>query len=173
MFVIIIAVRKVGEADSRYLMSTFIYTFLLVVIDQVSKYIVSRINSINSLHFVVIDGFFNITYAENEGAAFSILQGKRIYFIIITFVVIIGLVIYLLKENVKGIEKICLILIMAGAIGNLIDRIIHGYVIDFLDFNIFGYDFPIFNVADSYITIGVILFILNELMKGNKKDAGN
>lgn len=154
-------------------MSTFIYTFLLVVIDQVSKYIVSRINSINSLHFVVIDGFFNITYAENEGAAFSILQGKRIYFIIITFVVIIGLVIYLLKENAKGIEKICLILIMAGAIGNLIDRIIHGYVIDFLDFNIFGYDFPIFNVADSYITIGVILFILNELMKGNKKDAGN
>lgn len=154
-------------------MSTFIYTFLLVVIDQVSKYIVSRINSVKSLHYIVIDGFFNITYAENKGAAFSILQGKRIYFIIITFVVIIGLVIYLLKEKVKGLEKICLILIMAGAIGNLIDRIIHGYVIDFLDFNIFGYDFPIFNVADSYITVGVILFILNELMKGNKKDAGN
>ncbi len=157
--------------DLPLFMSTLIYTALLVLLDQLSKIIVTKINSNSHLDYTVIKGFFNITYAENTGAAFSILEGKRVYFIIITLVVIAALIFYFFKEKPKGIEKICLILIISGAIGNLIDRIIHGYVTDFLNFNIFGYDFPIFNIADSYITVGAILLIIIELLKGDKKNA--
>ena len=146
--------------DLPLFMSTLIYTALLVLLDQLSKIIVTKINSNSHLDYTVIKGFFNITYAENTGAAFSILEGKRVYFIIITLVVIAALIFYFFKEKPKGIEKVCLILIISGAIGNLIDRIIHGYVTDFLNFNIFGYDFPIFNIADILLSIGfVVLFI--------------
>ncbi len=164
-------IKKAGEVDLPLFMSTLIYTTLLVLLDQLSKIIVTKINSNSRLDHTVIKGFFNITYAENTGAAFSILEGKRVYFIVITLVVITALIFYFVKEKPKGIEKICLILIIAGAIGNLIDRIIHGYVTDFLNFNIFGYDFPIFNIADSYITVGAILLIIIELLKGDKKNA--
>ncbi|MGN1399607.1 MAG: signal peptidase II, partial [Erysipelotrichaceae bacterium] len=102
-----------------------------------------------------------ITYTCNDGAAFSILKGQRVLFIVMT-VLAIGLFVYYLARNkVKWLEKYSLLLIISGAIGNLIDRILYGYVIDFLDFYIFGYDFPVFNIADSFITIGAIGLIIS------------
>jgi signal peptidase II len=84
-------------------------------------------------------------------------------------VVSVVIILYLIKHKPKSLEKISLLLILAGAIGNVIDRVAYGYVIDFLDFYIFGYDFPIFNIADSCITIGAVLLILSELFLGDKK----
>lgn len=154
-------------------MSNVLFIIILTAIDQISKMFICRINEVAIVDYTVIKGFFHITYTQNYGAAFSILQGKRYYFIIITFVVLAILIWYFYKEKPQKTEKLSIILIISGAIGNLIDRIINGFVIDFLDFNIFGYDFPVFNIADCYITIGIGLLIIIELMKGDKKENAN
>ncbi|MGI6608731.1 MAG: signal peptidase II [Erysipelotrichaceae bacterium] len=150
-------------------MNGVLFVLLLVFIDQISKIVMKAINSIRSESFVVIKDFFYITYAENTGAAFSILKGQRWFFIVLAAVVCVAIVFYLIRSKSKALEKISLYLILAGALGNLIDRIVYGYVIDFLDFYIFGYDFPIFNFADSCITVGATLLILSELYSGVKK----
>lgn len=154
-------------------MNTVLLIIILTAVDQFSKILISRINEVTIVDYTVISNFFHITYTKNYGAAFSILQGKRYYFIIITFVVLAILIWYFYKEKPQKTERIAIILIISGAIGNLIDRIINGYVIDFLDFNIFGYDFPVFNIADCYITIGIGLLIIIELMRGDKKENAN
>ena len=91
-----------------------------------------------------------------------------------TIVVVFLIVYYLLKNKVYWVEKYSLLLIISGAVGNLIDRIMYGYVIDFLDFIIFGYDFPVFNIADSFITIGAIGLIISILFLNKEgENAGN
>ena len=91
-----------------------------------------------------------------------------------TIIVIFLIVYYLLKNKVYWVEKYSLLLIISGAVGNLIDRIMYGYVIDFLDFIIFGYDFPVFNIADSFITIGAIGLIISILFLNKEgENAGN
>ncbi|MDI9541184.1 MAG: signal peptidase II [Bacillota bacterium] len=150
-------------------MNETIFILLLVLIDQASKIAMKAINRIHPDSFTIIKDFFYITYAENTGAAFSILKGQRWFFVIMALVVSVVIILYLIKHKPKSLEKISLLLILAGAIGNVIDRVAYGYVIDFLDFYIFGYDFPIFNIADSCITIGAVLLILSELFLGDKK----
>ena len=89
-------------------------------------------------------------------------------------IVVCFIVYYLLKNKVYWVEKYSLLLIISGAVGNLIDRIMYGYVIDFLDFIIFGYDFPVFNIADSFITIGAIGLIISILFLNKEgENAGN
>ena len=91
-----------------------------------------------------------------------------------TIIVVFLIVYYLLKNKVYWVEKYSLLLIISGAVGNLIDRIMYGYVIDFLDFIIFGYDFPVFNIADSFITIGAIGLIISILFLNKEgENAGN
>ncbi len=150
-------------------MNGLLFVLLLVALDQFSKIAMKAINSIYSEGFTIIKDFFYITYAENTGAAFSILKGQRWFFITMALIVIVVIIYYLIKHKPKSLEKVSLQLILAGAIGNLIDRVTYGYVIDFLDFYIFGYDFPVFNIADSCITIGAILLIISELFIGDKK----
>ena len=108
----------------------------------------------------IIKNFFNITYVKNIGAAFSILSGSRILLIMIALIAIY--IIYKLLVKNKNLNKINIInysLLIGGIIGNLIDRIIRGYVVDYLDFTIFNYNFPIFNIADICIVISCILLI--------------
>jgi len=138
-------------------------SFIVTIIDLISKLVVSTyLNNGQSLN--VIDNFFKITYVYNDGAAFSILRGGRILFIILG----IGGIYLLLKyqkdyrENNRNI--LAFSLIIGGILGNLFDRIVFGYVRDFLDFKIFNYDYPIFNIADSAIFIGVILLIISSFM---------
>jgi signal peptidase II len=122
----------------------------------------------------IIEGVFNLTYAENTGAAFSMLEGKRWFFIILT-IVMLGVIAYaFFTEYFKGKwGRTTMVFIFAGALGNLIDRILYGYVVDMFDF--FLINFAIFNVADIFITIGGIMaviyvfFIDKEFFVDNRK----
>ena len=156
------------------MIASILFVILLVVLDQASKIYLTLVNKTSPIDLEVIRGFFRITYTCNDGAAFSILKGKRVFFIIMTIIVVFFIVYYLLKNKVYWVEKYSLLLIISGAVGNLIDRIMYGYVIDFLDFNIFGYDFPVFNIADSFITIGAIGLIISILFLNKEgENAGN
>ena len=137
----------------------------LVTADQFSKYlIVKNINETVSIE--LIQNFFNLTNIKNYGAGFSILQNQRIFLIVISLlaVVFVSYLLFKSKSN-ESFNRICYLLIIGGAIGNLFDRIRFGYVVDFLDFNIFGYDFPVFNIADSFLTIGCILLIFSVILE--------
>ena len=156
------------------MIASILFVILLVVLDQASKIYLTLVNKTSPIDLEVMRGFFRITYTCNDGAAFSILKGKRVFFIIMTIVVVFLIVYYLLKNKVYWVEKYSLLLIISGAVGNLIDRIMYGYVIDFLDFIIFGYDFPVFNIADSFITIGAIGLIISILFLNKEgENAGN
>ena len=156
------------------MIASILFVILLVVLDQASKIYLTLVNKTSPIDLEVIRGFFRITYTCNDGAAFSILKGKRVFFIIMTIIVVCFIVFYLLKNKVYWVEKYSLLLIISGAVGNLIDRIMYGYVIDFLDFIIFGYDFPVFNIADSFITIGAIGLIISILFLNKEgENAGN
>lgn len=140
-----------------------ILTILVILVDFFSKYMVSKLMTVNET-IDLIDNFFRITYVKNTGAAFSIFSNNTILVIIIS-VVIIGFLLFYIYKN-KGnnkLENVSYAFILGGAIGNLIDRLVYGYVIDFLDFEILSYDAPIFNLADTFIVIGVILFLINTL----------
>ena len=122
----------------------------------------------------VIDGFFNIVDVLNPGAAFSFLHDmnesyRRLFFITVTIIAIF-VVLYIFAREKSKINTAGFALILSGAIGNLIDRIIIGKVVDFLDFYYKTYHFPAFNVADSCITVGVALIIIDILFFSKKRD---
>lgn len=140
-----------------------ILTILVILVDFFSKYIVSKLMTVNET-INLIDNFFRITYVKNTGAAFSIFSNNTILVIIISIVVIGFLLFYIYKNKGNNkLENVSYAFILGGAISNLIDRLVYGYVIDFLDFEILSYDAPIFNLADTFIVIGVILFLINTL----------
>lgn len=148
-------------------------TITLIFIDQISKLLVANLLS-QTTTVTIIKNFFYLTYTNNDGAAFSILLGKRIFLILIALIIIIILIYYLKKHPPKNkLEVISISLLLGGSIGNLIDRIIRGYVIDFLDFKIFGYNYPIFNLADTFIVVGVFLILLQEIRKEKYLDSRN
>ncbi|MBP5683628.1 MAG: signal peptidase II [Bacilli bacterium] len=140
----------------KYLIITFIFFF----VDLISKIIMSKILEVNE-SIKIIKNFFYITLAHNSGAAFSILKDQQILLIIITVIALFYIYKYMNKEDMKRLEGFAFSMITGGILGNLFDRIIYNYVIDFLDFKIFGYDYPIFNFADTFIVIGVILLVIN------------
>ena len=147
-------------------MTYIIYLFIIlfeVLLDQFYKQIVTAYLDLYQ-KVEVIPSFFNLTYVQNYGAGFSILEGQRFLFLLITIVAIIIFSYMLYKgKNSHIVYKTSLLLILGGTLGNFIDRIVHTYVVDFLDFIIFGYDFPVFNIADSFLTIGVILLLIYTL----------
>ena len=148
----------------------FIIAIIVFIIDQLSKLLASSYLINNSIN--IFDNFFNLKYATNTGAAWSILSGHQIILSIISIALII--VIFMFKKNFKSNVRndIAFSLLYGGICGNLIDRVIHGYVIDFLDFKIFSYDYPIFNIADIAIVLGIILIII-AIFKGEDKNANN
>ena len=141
--------------------------FICVLIDQIIKVI---INNYVSSSITIIKNFFYITNAYNYGGAWSILYGKRILFIIITLILIYLIYKIFIKDNkLSNKDNIIYGMLLGGTIGNLLDRIFRGYVIDYLDFYIFGYDYPVFNFADMLIVISVI-FIIIKLIRGDKSE---
>ena len=133
-----------------------IYSSIIVIVDLISKLVIDKLLKINET-ISIINNFFSITKVFNRGASFSMFIGYRLLFILIGIIAIVILFKYLnnFKMNIRNIFAFSLLI--GGIIGNLIDRVIYGYVIDFLDFNIFGYDAPIFNIADTCICIGAFL----------------
>lgn len=142
---------------------------ILLVIDQIIKIVIRY--SINEYQEIkVIKNFFSITYVQNTGAAFSIMKDATILLILLSIIFIIVLNNYIKKQesNFTKIDIISYGLIMGGVYGNLIDRIIHRKVTDYLSFNIFNYSFPIFNFADICIVIGAILIVIDIIFLKNK-----
>lgn len=140
----------------------FFISGIIVVIDQITKQLAE--NSLSLYERVAVMPFFNLTLAYNEGAAFSFLADaggwQRWFFVILTIVICTILIVWLKKTDNK-IEQWAISLVLAGAIGNnLIDRLLFGHVIDFLDFYYDVHHWPAFNVADMAIVGGVGLFIL-------------
>ncbi|NCC55309.1 MAG: signal peptidase II [Erysipelotrichia bacterium] len=145
-----------------------IFLLLLLVgtllLDQISKW---AITSGLKLHesIPLIPNFFSLTYVQNTGAAWSMLEGKMIFFYIISVIAIIAMILYFrtLKEY-QFLSKMGIVLMISGTLGNFIDRLFLNYVRDFLDFIIFNYDFPVFNVADMCLCIGIAMILLDEFM---------
>lgn len=133
-------------------------SLFVLMLDQLIKIVVATYLP----NIMVIPNFLSLVYAENTGVAFSMLSGNRILIIFIT-IILIGLLIQILKkESIKSKQNSKLVVLsygflFGGILGNLLDRIIRGVVIDYISLNIFGYHFPIFNLADLFITFGVIL----------------
>ena len=146
-----------------------IISVILFIIDQISKILIIKYIDIN--HSIeLIKNFFYLTYTHNEGAAFSILTGQRIFLILIAITILVILFNYIRKNKIKTkVESVAFSLIIGGSLGNLIDRIARGYVVDFLDFKIFGYNYPIFNLADTFIVIGVFLLLIVTLTRKEVK----
>ena len=146
-----------------------IYTALFLVIvlaDQLIKMIC--VNSLQSIGTIpLIEGILHFTYVENRGAAFGIFQNAQVFFIVVTTAVLIGAVIFLkIKKPTQPVLLTSITLIAAGAVGNLIDRIFRGYVVDFIDFRVF----PVFNIADIAVCCGAALFILYILFLEKKEN---
>ena len=141
------------------LISDFMVMLFLVGIDQITKYFAADFLQGNN-GIILINHVFKLQYLENRGAAFGMMQNQKLFFIFIT-VIILGIIIYVLWKtpNQKKYKKLhfSLIMISSGALGNMIDRLRLNYVVDFLYFNMI--DFPIFNIADVYVTISAIYLI--------------
>lgn len=145
----------------------------IIVLDQLTKIVVDRTMALHG-SIPIIDGFFNLTYVRNTGAAFGMFSRShevfRLPFLILVSVVAIGFIVSMLRrlsDQETGMIT-ALAFILGGALGNLIDRLLHGEVIDFLDVYWSNYHWPAFNLADSFITIGVtitLFFLLKA--KGN------
>lgn len=131
-----------------------------IIVDQIIKFIIkTNMNIADTIN--IIPNFFRITFLKNEGAAFSILSGNRLLFIFITVLVLILFYFFLLKnKKIIKTKQLLYGLLLGGIIGNFIDRILYGYVIDYLDFNIGSYNYPVFNIADSLIVISIIWLIV-------------
>ena len=140
-------------------------SFLIVVFDQLSKFIVhSTMNHYDS--FQVIPFLLNFTYIRNEGIAFGIyFEGAETIFVILPILITIYLFYLLKSEEFKDkFSQLALYLIIAGAIGNIIDRIFRGYVVDFIDFHLNGIHWYVFNIADSSVTIGLIFLLYSSII---------
>lgn len=146
--------RKINSKNLLWL----ILSTALIISDQVTKLVISA-NMQMGDKIEVIKGFFYIGYTKNTGAAWGMFSGHTEYLAIFSVVATLGLI-YILLLMKRGFAAFSVALVIAGAIGNAIDRIRLGFVIDFIDTYIFGYDFPTFNIADSAITVGMIFLLI-------------
>lgn len=148
----------------------YLIALIVFLIDQGTKYLIATHLELAE-QIPVIGDFFLITSHRNTGAAFGILEGQQWFFFLVTLIVVIGIVWYMNKAKAtRKLLPLALALVLGGAIGNFLDRMLNGEVVDFLMFNFGSYTFPIFNVADSCIVIGAVLILLDSLrdLKGGE-----
>ncbi|CAM3187367.1 signal peptidase II [Sporolactobacillus spathodeae] len=151
----------------------YLLALLIVLLDQISKWLVATKMAIGE-SIPMIPNIFYLTSLRNKGAAWSILEGQFIFFFIITIAVLIVVIYYLQKigrhDRLLGTS---LSLIIGGTIGNFIDRIFRGEVVDFIHVYIIRYNYPVFNLADSSLFIGVallLLYLIRDSLKKDRKD---
>jgi signal peptidase II len=146
---------------NKKLLYLLIVSPITILIDQLTKVLAESLLSFG-IRQTIIDGFFYLTLVYNRGAAWSILSGNRWFLVLVSTVATIGFITYYLKRlnNSKPTLLLALSLIIGGTFGNLIDRALYGQVIDFLDFIIIGYNYPVFNFADTFLVVGMGLLII-------------
>lgn len=150
----------------------FLTVILLIALDQGTKlWAAKSLERIGEIP--IIEGVFNLRYVENTGAAFSILQGKTALLTIIPIIACVVIIYVLISKKIKSkLGTWGIALILAGAVGNLIDRVLRGAVVDMFDFELIN--FPVFNVADICVTVGAVLFFIYAIFfydnKAEKKD---
>ena len=150
--------------------AALIIAVTVLILDQVTKFLIST-NMVLFEDIPVISGFFHITYVQNTGMAWSMLSGQQLLLSLAAFAAIGVMLWYLMYRRPDRITTVSIGFMMAGAAGNLIDRLVFSYVRDFLNFYIFGYDFPVFNVADIALCLGVGLLILDAFLEERKEKA--
>ena len=152
--------KLLKKKKSIQLVMDFLAFAVLVVIDQITKHMaIDRLKEQPAIK--LIDGVFELQYLENRGAAFGMLQNGKVFFVFAAVVMLTVIVFVLMKAPLEKKYRpwhVFLVMIAAGGIGNMIDRIRLDYVVDFFYFSLI--DFPIFNVADIYVTVGTALFLI-------------
>jgi len=141
--------------------SVALIVLAIIALDQATKYLI--VNSLSAYDSIEVFPFLHIVNVRNTGAAFGSFKGLGSSFFIIVSVAAIGCVGYLLMKltyNTFGLS-----LILGGAVGNLIDRVLYGQVVDFIDFSIGSYHWPAFNVADSALTVGIIIILMTSVFR--------
>ena len=153
-------------------MKTIVASLLIVLVtlglDQWTKWAIERSISLNE-SVEMIKHFFYLTYVQNTGAGFSMFAGAGMGFFALLTIVALAAILYMFFKTEDSRYQICLSLVFSGAIGNFIDRMAQGYVRDFFSFYIFGYPFPVFNVADICITIGIALILVSMFIDDKKE----
>lgn len=160
----------------------YLLAVLVLVLDQITKWVIVHTMELYETRSVIGE-FLQITSHRNRGAAFSILQDQRWFFVTTTIFIVAGIIWYLMKirkDSTKKLLCVALSLLLGGAVGNFVDRALFGEVVDFIQFHfqfsIFGLDidyiYPIFNVADSGIVIGVILIFVDSVLTWRKERRG-
>ncbi len=147
----------------------FIVAVVSLFLDQFAKILIGIFFTLNE-RFIVIKNFFSIHFIENYGAAWSLLNNKVDFLIVVSLLAIFIIYRYMYSFKRNKRNNIAFGLILGGIVGNLIDRVFLGYVRDFLSFKIFSYNYPVFNLADVFIVIGVFLLIV-AILKGEDKNA--
>jgi signal peptidase II len=148
-----------------------VLALIVIVLDQLSKLMV--VASFAYGEGLIVTSYFNLVHVLNHGAAFSFLAGaggwQRWFFTVLAAVISVWLIVMIRRHQREFMQPLAFALILGGAIGNVIDRVRIGAVIDYLDFHAAGYHFPAFNLADSAITLGVILMLLQQLLESRKQ----
>lgn len=149
----------------------YITALIIFVIDQLSKAVASTYISLGKSVMIIKD-FLYITYINNTGASWGILENKKYLLIIFSIIAILILIRYINSFKNTKLNILGLGFLLGGILGNLADRILFGYVRDFFDFYIFKYNFPIFNIADIFIVVGVLLTIIS-ILRGEDKNGNS
>ena len=142
----------------------YIFSIILFIIDQITKAIISAYLKLNE-SILIIKDFFYIRYINNTGASFGMLSNSKLLLIVLSLIAIIIILRFMNSFKKTQMNTIGFSLLLGGILGNLSDRILFGYVKDYLDFVIFNYNFPVFNLADIFIVFGVFILIIS-ILKG-------
>lgn len=161
---------KMSKRKRAFLLADVIVLIVLVALDQVTKYW-AILKLKNQPAIPIISGVFELKYLENRGAAFGVLQNQKVFFLIMSVIILCGVVFVLYKvpdEKKYNLLHIIAVMIAGGGIGNMIDRLRFDYVVDFLSFVLIN--FPIFNVADMYVTISMAILVVLVLFVYKEED---
>lgn len=142
-----------------------VLAIIIFVIDQILKSVVQ----LNNVNVSVVDNFFRLTYYQNTGAAWSILEGHSYLLILISIIMLVLVFNMMYSYEDDKLNNAAFGLLIGGILGNLCDRVFYGMVRDFIDIRLFGYEFPVFNIADMAIVIGVLLILISTI-KGDLKN---
>ncbi len=149
-----------------------ILSIFIILADQITKSAATQY-LMGERPIEIIKNFVELHYVKNYGAAFGILQNQRWFFIVITSIVVFAMVVYMLRnsKNITILTKLSISMLSGGAVGNLIDRVRLGYVVDFIKLDLKIYNFPVFNIADIFIVVGTALLVYTVLFDKLEKKA--